>query len=98
MSLVFRNATCSLNIGIVRIEWTSLGTDGTENLEDVVGPLQKIEIDCGTSDADLFFGQLAVIAHELDEANFLISPDVASKSGHGLFVGVQKDEVPVFES
>jgi hypothetical protein len=87
-----------LNTRIIRIEGTYFGTNGTEDLEDVVGSLDEIEVDGAAGDADLFFCQLAEIAHELEDTNVLVSPDVAPKSGHGLFVGVQKDEVPVFES
>jgi hypothetical protein len=86
-----------LNVRIVRIEWTSFGTNGTENLKDVVGSVHKIDVDCATRDADLFFRQLAEFAHELDDTHMLVSPDVAADPGHGLFVGIQKDEVPVFE-
>lgn len=93
-----RGRALLLGVRTVRIKWAGLGTNGAKNLEDIVHSLQPIQVECATGDADLFLGQLVVVAHELDEAEFLIAPNIASKPGDRLFVGVQEDEVPVFES
>lgn len=73
---------------IVRIERPSLGTNSPKDLEDIVDALQPIEVNRHTGDADFLLGELVVIAHELDEAQFFVAPDVAAEAGDGLFVGV----------
>jgi hypothetical protein len=89
-----------LNVRVVRIrlDGPSLGSDSSKDLEDIVHAQQPVVVDGEAGNANFLFGLCGKIAHKLEEAQFCHCPDVAVESGHGLFVGVQQDEVPVFEA
>jgi hypothetical protein len=76
----------------------NLASNSTEDLEDIVHAQQRIIVDREASDANLLFRLCGVVAYEFEEAQLGDGPDIAAKPGHGLFVRVQQDEVPVFSA